>query len=204
MPGVRCSYTNCHVLSSQHYSHIIISIKSKHNLIYYYLPFRGWVIWICERLRKTGLRCMVSMIQRLPGPLYKWATWCRHAIPKLLASQRYRALLLASLIMASVLVLAVPIVPEKLLGIRTREQILDSFNGLNNSSLGGGEEATFQPFSDDKTHHVFKRHIPHKFWARARPHNKFKKKKLKSHGYLLNNQMSKRDFETKKLHQDNI
>ncbi|KAK8399097.1 hypothetical protein O3P69_004274 [Scylla paramamosain] len=151
------------------------------------------------RLRKTGLRCMVAMIQRLPGPLYRWATWCRRVIPKLMASHRYRAVLLVSLIMGSVLVLSVPIVPEKLLGIRTREQILDSFNGRHsNSSLGDGEEGAFQqPFTDDKIHHVFKRHIPHKFWARARPHNKYRKKKQKSHGHLSDghgHQMLQRDF----------
>ncbi|KAK8399093.1 hypothetical protein O3P69_004274 [Scylla paramamosain] len=71
-----------------------------------------------SRLRKTGLRCMVAMIQRLPGPLYRWATWCRRVIPKLMASHRYRAVLLVSLIMGSVLVLSVPIVPEKIYRLR--------------------------------------------------------------------------------------
>lgn len=74
----------------------------------------------------------------------------------------------------------------RFLGIRTPEKVLDSFtNRQSNFSFHSGDEGEGmlrQQIADPITHSVYKRYIPHKFWARARPHNKFRKKKHKPHG----------------------
>ncbi|XP_042240542.1 uncharacterized protein LOC121878397 isoform X2 [Homarus americanus] len=127
------------------------------------------------RLRNRIFRLMLRVLQRAPGPVYKWVWWCKHTLPDILASHRYRALVLSSLLLIGIVLLSIPNVPERFLGIRSPERILESFNFQQNTSTNESERSA-QPV-ENKIHLLQKRHIPHKFWARARPHNKFVRKK---------------------------
>ncbi|KAK4311891.1 hypothetical protein Pmani_016639 [Petrolisthes manimaculis] len=66
------------------------------------------------------------------------------------------------------------IIINRFLGIRSPEQVRQTFLAENTSL----ESNNMLPLSE-KQHSLQKRHIPHKFWARARPHNKFV---IKKHG----------------------
>ncbi|XP_069161949.1 uncharacterized protein [Procambarus clarkii] len=110
------------------------------------------------------------MLGSVPQPVFPWVYWCRHTLPTLIASHRYRALVLSSMLVVTIVLLSVPYVPERLLGIRSPANVFGSFNLPQNS------EKPTEP-TDIKKHALQKRQIPHKFWARARPHNKFKGRK---------------------------
>ncbi|KAK4311892.1 hypothetical protein Pmani_016639 [Petrolisthes manimaculis] len=99
---------------------------------------------------------------------------CRSVLPIIAESQRCRALLLSSLLLLGITLLSIPNVPERFLGIRSPEQVRQTFLAENTSL----ESNNMLPLSE-KQHSLQKRHIPHKFWARARPHNKFV---IKKHG----------------------
>ncbi|KAK3879006.1 hypothetical protein Pcinc_016390 [Petrolisthes cinctipes] len=125
------------------------------------------------RLKRTVLyRQMWGVLQRLPRPLYLLVMGCRSVLPIIAESQRCRALLLSSLLLLGITLLSIPNVPERFLGIRSPEQVRQTFLAENTSL----ESNNVFPLSE-KQHSLQKRHIPHKFWARARPHNKFVKKK---------------------------
>ncbi|XP_050719024.1 uncharacterized protein LOC126999911 isoform X2 [Eriocheir sinensis] len=171
------------------------------------MPKVAWIFESCEyvapdagvckrlkrQLRRAFLRQVMVVQYRLPGPLLRWATWCRRVSSILMSSHRYRAMLMSSFITAFVIMLSVPVVPEKFLGIRTPAKVLESFNNRqNNSSFKSGDEGEGvlpQQTTNSKAHNIYKRFIPHKFWARARPHNKFKRKKHKVHGNSVNHDM---------------
>ncbi|KAK8727802.1 hypothetical protein OTU49_009462 [Cherax quadricarinatus] len=127
------------------------------------------------RLRKVIFRQLLSILQRVPRPVYQWTMWCRCCLLYLLASHRCRVVVLSSTLLLGILLLSIPNVPERFLGIRSPERVLESFISQgNNSSIKS--EKPLQPI-DKKMHSVKKRQVPHKFWARARPHNKFKNKR---------------------------
>lgn len=90
-------------------------------------------------------------------------------------SCKYRAALLSSLLLLCILLLSSPYVPERFLGIRSPDQVLKSFNTPQNNN-NKETEGIMQP-NKSKQHSVQKRYVPHKFWARAQPNNKFLKKR---------------------------
>ncbi|XP_068230816.1 uncharacterized protein [Palaemon carinicauda] len=85
----------------------------------------------------------------------------------------FRVLIMSVLIFMCILLLSVERVPEKILGIRSPERVLEVFNENQNAS----NVSVMPAVGHNASHLLQKRHIPHKFWARARPHNKFRKKK---------------------------
>ncbi|XP_071550680.1 uncharacterized protein [Panulirus ornatus] len=127
------------------------------------------------RFRKTVYRQILRLAQRVPRPLLLAAMCCTQVLSVLLASHRYRAALLSSLLLLCILLLSSPYVPERFLGIRSPDQVLKSFN-TPQSNNNKETEGIMQP-NKSKQHSVQKRYVPHKFWARAQPNNKFLKKR---------------------------
>ncbi|XP_042868196.1 uncharacterized protein LOC122250699 isoform X2 [Penaeus japonicus] len=123
-------------------------------------------------------RKMLRVLYFLPSPLFHAIDKCRREIPKIFASERYKILIFSSLLFLTILLLSIPVIPERILGIRSPELTLENYyHDLNSSSIAPtllGNNVTNDP------HKIHKRHIPHKFWARVRPHNRFNKKKRRS------------------------
>ncbi|XP_064100207.1 uncharacterized protein LOC135211077 isoform X3 [Macrobrachium nipponense] len=122
---------------------------------------------------KTLFRKISYVMLYLPPPVFKFLLWSSRTLKYVHASDKFRVLLMSILIFMCILLLSVQRVPEKILGIRSPERVLEVFeesqNALNDTAVS--------PAVQNGSHLLQKRHIPHKFWARARPHNKFRKKK---------------------------
>ncbi|XP_066943295.1 uncharacterized protein [Macrobrachium rosenbergii] len=99
---------------------------------------------------KTLFRKISYVMLYLPPPVFKFLLWSSRTLKYVHAS-------------------------DKILGIRSPERVIEVFeesqNALNDTALSPAVLAR------NASHLLQKRHIPHKFWARARPHNKFRKKK---------------------------
>ncbi|XP_064100206.1 uncharacterized protein LOC135211077 isoform X2 [Macrobrachium nipponense] len=125
------------------------------------------------RFTKTLFRKISYVMLYLPPPVFKFLLWSSRTLKYVHASDKFRVLLMSILIFMCILLLSVQRVPEKILGIRSPERVLEVFeesqNALNDTAVS--------PAVQNGSHLLQKRHIPHKFWARARPHNKFRKKK---------------------------
>ncbi|CAL4128399.1 unnamed protein product [Meganyctiphanes norvegica] len=92
--------------------------------------------------------------------------------------QIYRVGLGIIAIVSCVCLLSMPTVPERFLGIRSPQRVLMEYRLTPHP----GNDSVLHPVEVNQSHphSVHKRHavrVPHKFWAKARPHNKFKKKK---------------------------
>ncbi|XP_066943293.1 uncharacterized protein [Macrobrachium rosenbergii] len=127
------------------------------------------------RFTKTLFRKISYVMLYLPPPVFKFLLWSSRTLKYVHASDKFRVLLMSIFIFMCILLLSVQRVPEKILGIRSPERVIEVFeesqNALNDTALSPAVLAR------NASHLLQKRHIPHKFWARARPHNKFRKKK---------------------------
>nr|XP_027229192.1 uncharacterized protein LOC113820977 isoform X1 [Penaeus vannamei] len=99
-------------------------------------------------------------------------------IPSRRQYYRYKILILSSLLFLTILLLSIPVVPERILGIRSPEITLENYYHDLNTSLSTAIPVDVIHIND--SHKIHKRHIPHKFWARVRPHNRFRKKRRRS------------------------
>lgn len=111
----------------------------------------------------------------LPPSVFRFIIWFTNTVKRLKTSIRFRVLLLSFMVFMCILLLSIPHVPERILGIRSPERVLELFAETQTDANGTIAEPPQNIHNE--THPVQKRHIPHKFWARVRPHNKFRKKK---------------------------
>lgn len=130
------------------------------------------------RYSSSVSRAMLRLLHYLPSPLFHLVEKCRKEIPRILASERYKILILSSLLFLTILLLSIPVVPERILGIRSPEITLENYYHDLNTSLSTAIPVDVIHIND--SHKIHKRHIPHKFWARVRPHNRFRKKRRRS------------------------
>ncbi|XP_063586526.1 uncharacterized protein LOC134763999 isoform X2 [Penaeus indicus] len=130
------------------------------------------------RYSSSVSRTMLRVLYYLPPPLFNAVEKCRKEIPRILASERYKILILSTLLFLTILLLSIPVVPERILGIRSPEITLENYYHDLNTSLSTAIPPDVNQGNDP--HKIQKRHIPHKFWARVRPHNRFRKKKRRS------------------------
>ncbi|XP_068230815.1 uncharacterized protein [Palaemon carinicauda] len=121
----------------------------------------------------TLFRKISYVMLSLPAPVFKLLLWSSRTVKYVRASDKFRVLIMSVLIFMCILLLSVERVPEKILGIRSPERVLEVFNENQNAS----NVSVMPAVGHNASHLLQKRHIPHKFWARARPHNKFRKKK---------------------------
>ena len=71
---------------------------------------------------------------------------------------------------------------DRFLGIRSPLRVLEHYNEQLYLNSSNTEESVRSQLIRNESeepikHEIHKRHIPHKFWAKARPHNKFKRRK---------------------------
>ncbi|KAK7082483.1 hypothetical protein SK128_000674 [Halocaridina rubra] len=127
--------------------------------------------WTRSLLRKFSYGML-----HLPSPVFRFLLWCKYVARYLSASDRFRVLLTSATIFMCILLLSIPHVPERMLGIRSPQRVLEMFVENQDNSSNVSLPAMLQAVHNN-SHSLHKRHIPHKFWAKARPHNKFRKKR---------------------------